>query len=84
MGNCGKFQGTLASFQNPSTITTFPILSKQFPFFIINTTSSIDLKPENILLSEENEIKVIDFGTAKDLDQPEIKGSGMDSKGKSQ
>jgi serine/threonine protein kinase len=26
-----------------------------------------DLKPENILLAEDNHIRIIDFGTAKDI-----------------
>ena len=41
-----------------------------------------DLKPENILLNSNNEIKLIDFGTAKDLSRPDIKGSGNGAKGK--
>lgn len=34
------------------------------------------------MLNSENEIKVIDFGTAKDLTRPDIKGSGNGAKGK--
>ena len=41
-----------------------------------------DLKPENILLTKDHEIKLIDFGTAKDLSRPEIKGSGNGLKGR--
>jgi serine/threonine protein kinase len=41
-----------------------------------------DIKPENILLDGQNRIKLIDFGTAKDLDRPDIKGSGNGLKGK--
>jgi serine/threonine protein kinase len=33
-----------------------------------------DLKPENILLNERNHVVVIDFGTAKDLVQPDLNG----------
>ena len=40
-----------------------------------------DLKPENIMLTKDNEVKLIDFGTAKDLEKPEIKGSGNGLKG---
>jgi serine/threonine protein kinase len=35
-----------------------------------------DIKPENVLLNDKHEICVIDFGTARDMDRPEIKGSG--------
>ncbi len=43
-----------------------------------------DLKPENILIDKNNNIKLIDFGTAKDLDRPDIKGAGNGLKGKKQ
>ncbi|CAK9069191.1 unnamed protein product [Durusdinium trenchii] len=35
-----------------------------------------DLKAENIMLTELGVVKLIDFGTAKDLENPHIKGSG--------
>ena len=41
-----------------------------------------DLKPENILLNKGYQIKLIDFGTAKDLSRPDIKGSGNGLKGR--
>ena len=41
-----------------------------------------DLKPENILLNTGYQIKLIDFGTAKDLSRPDIKGSGNSLKGR--
>ena len=33
-----------------------------------------DIKPENILLTKDYQVKLIDFGTAKDLSRPDIKG----------
>ena len=41
-----------------------------------------DLKLENILLDENKNVKLVDFGTAKDMFNPEIKGSGNSAKGK--
>ena len=41
-----------------------------------------DLKPENILLDRQHRVKLIDFGTAKDLDRPDIKGAGNGLKGR--
>jgi 3-phosphoinositide dependent protein kinase-1 len=41
-----------------------------------------DLKPENIMLTRDKKIKFVDFGTARDMLQPEIKGSGNSAKGK--
>lgn len=39
-----------------------------------------DLKPENILLTKAtSEIRLIDFGTARDMQHPEIKGAGNGS-----
>lgn len=35
-----------------------------------------DLKAENIMLTEMGVVKLIDFGTAKDLENPHIKGAG--------
>lgn len=39
-----------------------------------------DLKPENVLLTKDNHIRLIDFGTAKDLSRPDLKGSGNGSR----
>lgn len=41
-----------------------------------------DLKPENILLDADKNLKLIDFGTAKDLSRPDIKGAGNGLKGR--
>lgn len=41
-----------------------------------------DLKGENILLTDTSVVKIIDFGTAKDLENPHIKGSGNASRQK--
>eukprot|EP00743_Colponemidia_sp_Colp-15_P008793 GILK01009595.1.p1 GENE.GILK01009595.1~~GILK01009595.1.p1 ORF type:complete len:444 (+),score=66.57 GILK01009595.1:99-1334(+) len=35
-----------------------------------------DLKAENVMLTETHRVKLIDFGTAKDLMNPEVEGSG--------
>jgi serine/threonine protein kinase len=40
-----------------------------------------DIKPENILLDESSLIKFVDFGTGKDMDRPDLKGSGNGRKG---
>lgn len=41
-----------------------------------------DLKAENIMLSATGVLKIIDFGTAKDLENPHIKGAGNASRHK--
>lgn len=41
-----------------------------------------DIKAENIMLTNLGVIKIIDFGTAKDLENPHIKGSGNQSRHK--
>lgn len=41
-----------------------------------------DIKGENIMLSVAGVLKMIDFGTAKDLENPHIKGSGNQSRRK--
>jgi len=65
-------------------------LIKYFTAHIIKAIESLhskgvvhrDLKPENIMLTREKKIKFVDFGTARDMLQPEIKGSGNSAKGK--
>ena len=42
-----------------------------------------DIKPENIMFNGKmNKIKFIDFGSAKDVNNPEIKGAGNSSTGR--
>ena len=41
-----------------------------------------DIKSENILITEDLKVKFIDFGTAKDMINKEIKGSGNGRKGR--
>lgn len=35
-----------------------------------------DLKTENIMVTNDKKIKLIDFGTARDLENPHITGAG--------
>jgi 3-phosphoinositide dependent protein kinase-1 len=39
-----------------------------------------DIKAENIMITDMGVLKMIDFGTAKDLENPHIKGSGNQSR----
>ena len=42
-----------------------------------------DIKPENLMFNGEMDtLKFVDFGSAKDLDNPEIQGSGNSSTGR--
>ncbi|CAD8184296.1 unnamed protein product [Paramecium octaurelia] len=41
-----------------------------------------DIKSENVLLTQDNQIKLIDFGTARDMNDPTIEGSGNGRKEK--
>lgn len=41
-----------------------------------------DLKPENLLLDENNNLKVVDFGSARDLIETSVKGAGNGRPGK--
>merc|ERR1719478_833732 len=41
-----------------------------------------DLKCENIMIAERDVVKLIDFGTAKDLENPHLKGSGNQNRSK--
>ena len=40
-----------------------------------------DIKSENILLTQDKKIKFIDFGTARDMNDLTIEGSGNGRKG---
>ena len=41
-----------------------------------------DLKTENIMVDSDKRIKLVDFGTSRDMFNPHIKGSGNGAKGK--
>jgi len=41
-----------------------------------------DLSPQNVMVGYAGELKLIDFGTAKDLSRPDIKGAGNGLKGR--